>query len=170
MYQASKVVVRTLCASILAVAGLISAHAQASSTSTEHLARQADAVFVGKVREMKSEWTRNRASIVTRVTLGVGQVIKGQPSTTTVTIVTPGGEVDGVGELYTHMASFKQQEEVVVFLERAQTGEYRVAGGSLGKFTVEHDPKTGRPMIGGDVPLEDFSRNMTQAVKTGPTE
>jgi hypothetical protein len=170
MYQRMNAVVRTVCALVLIVAGMISAHAQVQQTSTERLARQADAVFVGKVREMKSEWTKNRGSIVTRVTLGVGQVIKGQPSTTTVTIVTPGGEIDGVGELYTHMASFKQQEEVVVFLERSQTGEYRVAGGSQGKFTVERDPKTGRATIGGDVPLEDFSRNVNQAVKTGPTE
>ena len=139
---------------------------QSKHLTTDKLTTQAEVVAVGKVKETKSEWDEFHSSIRTRVTLSVDEYLKGSGGNT-FDVYVPGGEVDGVGELYTHMARFKKDEEVVVFARKDQKNRYRVSGGDQGKFIIEKDQASGRPTIGGSQSLDDFKTEVRGYAK-GP--
>jgi len=128
---------------------------QSKHLTTDKLTTQAEVVAVGKVKETKSEWDEFHSSIRTRVTVSVDEYLKGSGANN-LDVYVPGGEVDGVGELYTHMAKFKKDEEVVVFAEKDSNNRYRVSGGDQGKVIVKKDETTGMPMVGGQQSLDDF--------------
>jgi len=128
---------------------------QSKHMATDKLTTRAELVAVGVVKETKSEWDESHSSIRTRVTVSVDEYLKGSGAKT-LEIYVPGGEVDGVGELYTHMAKFKKDEEVVVFAEKDTEHRYRVSGGDQGKINVKKDKATGVTMVGGQQSLDDF--------------
>ena len=140
---------------------------QGRALSADELARSSDVIVVGKVASMKSNWTADRSRIVTTVTLQVDQSLKGATGGSTVTLVTPGGEVDGVGELYTHSATFTRQEDVVVFARRTPRGELAVTAGQQGKMSIRKDPESGTLRVGGGTTLSEFTRHILKAVKEG---
>lgn len=141
-----------------------SASAQQKAKSLDELALEADVVAVGRVTGLKSEWDARKTRIYTRVTLSVDEYVKeGGERATSVTILTPGGEVDDVGEVYTHVPTFKQNEEVVVFLRAADSGTYRVASGTQGKFLVEVDPASGGKVVAGKYPVNEFTTTVRNA-------
>jgi hypothetical protein len=137
---------------------------QSKHVSTDELVQKSEVVARGKVREMKSEWDETRSRIRTRVSLSVDEYLKGGGGGT-MEVFVPGGEVDGVGELYTHMARFKQDEDVVVFAEKDKKGRYRITGGNEGKFAVKNDEKTGKRFVSGDRSLEDFKADIKKSVQ-----
>jgi hypothetical protein len=141
---------------------------QSNLMSTEELTNRASVVAVARVASVQSEWSADRSRILTRVGLTVEQYLKGERAERTLTIVVPGGEIDGVGELYSHAARFKPQEEVVLFAERDSRGNLRVVGGEQGKFTVGEDKATGRRVVGENQAFEVFTDNVKQAVKKNP--
>lgn len=138
---------------------------QAKEMSADDLAHRADIVARGKVKSMKAQWEGNRERIVTYVTLEVEEYIKGDGGGPTMVIVNPGGEIDGEGEIYTHIASFREDEEVIVFTETDRRGRYRVTGGQLGKFRIERDADTGTRVVSGHRPIEEFEARVKQAAK-----
>jgi len=137
---------------------------QTKHVSMENLSKTADIVAVGKVTGTKSEWDQNKTRIFTLVTLQVSEYVKGGEGNS-LTITTPGGEVGDVGELYTHVPTFRPNEEVVVFLEKEAPGRYRVAGGDQGKYNIEKDPQTGRLVVAGSHRLEDFTAAVKKAMQ-----
>ena len=141
-----------------------SARAQTTPASTESLARQADVVVVGKVSRVASAWNEDKSRIVTTVTVEVDQQVKGAGASA-ITLVTPGGEVDGVGELYSHTAQFKKDEEVVVFAQKDARGRFRVVAGEQGKLTVKADKTTGIRMVAGDTRLDDLVSHLKEREK-----
>ncbi len=140
-------------------------HGQEKALTTDELARRADVVVVGKVTAMKSEWNSDKSRIFTRVTVSVDQFIKGDGGEHFVTVTTPGGEVDGVGELYSHSVRFVNDETVVLFAVKDRQGGLRVAGGDQGKFTVKDNEQTGRPMVSDVGTLEEFVTHIRTVVK-----
>jgi len=130
----------------------------------EMLARQADVVVVGKVSRVSSTWNDDKSRIMTTVTVEVDQQVKGAGASA-ITLVTPGGEVDGVGELYSHTAQFKKDEEVVVFAQKDARGHLRVVAGEQGKLNVRADKTTGIRMVAGDTRLEDFVSHLKEMEK-----
>jgi hypothetical protein len=132
--------------------------------TTDELASRSDVIVVGKVTERKSEWNNNKSRIYTRVTLAVDQCLKGDAAQKTITVTTLGGEVDGVGELYTHTPSFKQEEKVVVFAQKDKQGSLRVVGGEQGKLVVREDEQTGMPIVTGSKTLDQFTSEVKRAV------
>ena len=139
-----------------------SSSAQSKKNSEEALAKRAEIVAVGKVISKKAQWEDNRSHIVTYVTLSVSEYLKGGAGGV-VTIATPGGEVDGVGELYSHSASFIPDEEVVVFAKKDKRGRFLVTGGPEGKLSVMRDKTTGKAMVSGKRSLDDFAADIRHA-------
>lgn len=129
---------------------------QERALQTAELTRQADLVVVGKVAEVHSSWNRERTRIQTAVTVAVDQSLKGTAGGGSVTVMTPGGEIDGVGEYYSHTARFAKDENVVVFARRLPDGKLRVTGGEQGKVAVRQDAVTGARMVAGDMTLDAF--------------
>jgi hypothetical protein len=145
------------------------AAAQSNAKLTEGLIRESEVIVAGKVGDVVSEWTPKRQRIQTRVTLAVDEAIKGTVGNA-MTIIVPGGEVDGVGELYTHTATFRNNEDVVVFAKKDASGRYHVAGGKDGKFLVEKDSRTGAKTVRNVGTYDVFKRavaNGMRAPKSG---
>jgi hypothetical protein len=122
-------------------AGLtISAVAKDGNSKIQKLAREADVIVTGKVKEKTSDWNENKTRIYTRATLDVDEYLKGKNDGQAVEIVYPGGEIGEVGELYTHMPKFEENEEVLVFLKKDKKNKsFRVVDGEAGKIKVIFD-------------------------------
>ncbi|HMD14420.1 MAG TPA: hypothetical protein VKI62_07340 [Bacteroidota bacterium] len=143
----------------------VTLRAQSNNSSTEQISQQADVIVVGKVGHLESEWNADKSRIQTRVTITVNDVVKGDAATQSVVVYTPGGEVDGVGEWYSHNAKFVNDEEVVVFAKKDNRGLLRVASGQNGKFTIAKDAATGRKFIPNVGTLEAFTSHIKNVLK-----
>jgi hypothetical protein len=143
----------------------LSLFSQTKLATTTELAQRAEVVAVGKVTSLVSEWSDNHSSIQTRVNLSVSEYLKGNSSGTSLTLVIPGGEIDGVGEVYSDMPRFRTAEEVFVFATKDTRGLYRVAGGDQGKYTLQRDAVTGKLSVAGDKSLEEFSASVRTALQ-----
>jgi hypothetical protein len=142
---------------------------QSRAKQTEELIRRSDVIVVGTVGKLASEWSEDKSMILTRVTLSIDETIKGEPGGRTFTVVIPGGEVDGVGEWYSHSARFTEQEDVVVFAERDGRGRFRVAGGEEGKVLVTRDENTGQMIIPNFGTLDQLTTQIRNTVKQQKT-
>ena len=166
MKSLARSIIKAASASMLMMSILVPGlRGQTKEMSTAELTKQADAVVIGKVTALKSEWSSDKSRIYTRVTVGVDQYLKGEKQERSVTIMTLGGEIGDVGELYTHVPSFRENESVVVFLEKEQDGTYRVSGGTQGKYIIENDRATGGPVVAGKSALEDFKKAVKMSVE-----
>jgi hypothetical protein len=141
-------------------AAVATALSQPSGGIPTDLAGRAEIIAVGKVAAMESHWSEDGGSIVTRVTVNVGEYLKGGGGQALV-LVTPGGEVGGVGEYYSHAARFSRDEEVVVFAERSKLGGFRVTGGDRGKLTITTDAGTGIRRVASQQLLDDLKSAVT---------
>ncbi len=130
---------------------------QTPSSTTEALARRSDVVAVGHVASLLAQWDENHSRIRTQVTIAVSENVKGTSSGSSFTLVVPGGEVDGVGEMYSDMPVFRKDEDVVVFARRTPQGTFRVEGGVEGKYTVVKDAATGTPMVSNRLSVAEFA-------------
>ena len=138
---------------------------QTKFASTAALAQRAEVVAVGTVTSLVSEWNDNHSSIQTRVNVAVSEYLKGNTSSQSLTIIVPGGEIDGVGEVYSDMPRFRTAEEVFVFAKKDTRGLYRVAGGDQGKYTLQRNAVTGKLSVAGDNSLEEFSASVRKALQ-----
>jgi hypothetical protein len=100
-------------------------------TLTDH----ADVIVQGRVLSRASHWTPDHRRIVTDVRIQVEEALKGEPARE-LTIRQPGGVVGGIGQRVSGLASFREGEEVLVFLERSGP-VHRVAGMAQGKYSLE---------------------------------
>ncbi|MCK8496427.1 MULTISPECIES: hypothetical protein [Myxococcus] len=153
------------------------------------LSQEADAVVHGVVRRVESRWSGDGRRIVTDIEVQVTDPLKGQPGST-VLVTQPGGEVGDVGQTVHGLATFKKDEEVVVFLRKRGASAFRVAGMAQGKFQVrrdeagkpamvipEHsdalllDPVTRKPTTATQKPrtLEELKATVRAALKKGST-
>lgn len=148
----------------------VSGRAQIDSETAKELTRKSMVIAVGTVSGVQSQWTSDRGRIVTRVNITVDEYLKGNTGVGTLTLTVPGGEVGGVGEMYTHTASFRNNEHVLVFAERDAQGTYRVVDGETGKVNVTRDEVTGRKIINGNQPLERLLTLVKVAVKAQDQE
>jgi hypothetical protein len=149
-------------ASTTGVTGAAAAQ-QPSRLTTQQLTLRADIVAVGTVSDLRSEWTSDHTRILTRATLRVGEVVKGDPGSSTITVVYPGGEVGTVGELYSHTVSFSKNEEVVVFAGRDRDGNFRVVGGDQGKMRITKE--SGRNMVSPTMSVEELKSQVKRFLK-----
>ena len=91
-------------------------------------------VVHGRVLSATPSWTGDHRRIVTRVELEVLEAWKGGASGR-ITVLQPGGEVDGIGQRVTGVADLGKGEEVVLFLERSGPN-HRVVGLAQGVYRV----------------------------------
>lgn len=112
--------------------------------SLDALVRTADLVVVGTVvsRASRHDAPPRADRIVTDVVVRVDRTVRGEPAAE-VLVTTPGGEVDGMGQIVTGAPVLRPGEEVVLFLHPARAtavGPRRaVVGLSQGLFVVHRD-------------------------------
>ncbi len=144
---------------------LVEVRSQELLSSIEQLAKESDAVVVGRVAGLSSEWNNNRTRIQTRVTITVDQCLKGDAGKKSMTVMVPGGEVDGIGEVYSHAPRFLRDEAVVLFAKKNASGDYHVSEGTQGKYTLRRDRVSGRLLVAGERTLEEFTASVRTALQ-----
>jgi hypothetical protein len=138
---------------------------QEATLTLSQLAQRSEVVVSGKVTSVQSKWNNARTKIVTSVNIMIAEQFKGSPGQTSLTIVTLGGEVNGIGESYSHMPKFTRDEQVVVFATRDRAGQYRVTGGDQGKFTIKQDANSNAKLVGDRIPLDVFRSDLKLALR-----
>ena len=135
----------------------ITSHSQQLSTSIEKLSKGADVVLTGKVIQQNSSWNEDRTRIYTDATIQVEEYLKGNTNESSIIVTYLGGEVGEVGELYTHMPRFEDDEEILVFLKRDQeTSSYKVFNGEEGKLSIVYDKNTGEKVTTSSVQINSL--------------
>lgn len=102
--------------------------------SVPELTARAALVVVGTVGRPVSAATRS-GRIVTRTPITIGAVWKGTPPEALV-VRRLGGTFEGVGQRVEGEVELREGEQVVLFLEPVDGGEFRTVGLSQGKFAV----------------------------------
>ena len=144
------------------------------------LSRDARAIVRGRVARLDSQWTDDRGTIETMVTLEVEGYIKGSLGPTLI-FRTPGGDLGRYRSVVVGAPAFAVDEHVIVFLGARGPSIPYVLGLSQGVFRVAHTDDTGRwmvtppvvlgpttgsvPLVRGDVsrrplPLTDFEQRV----------
>ena len=96
----------------------------------------------------------------------VEEYLKGENNRKSVEITTLGGEVGDVGEVYTHMPKFEDNEEVLVFLKKDNKNEgYEVFSGEEGKIKVHKDAITKEKVTSSDIHLKDLKSQIKSFLK-----
>jgi len=142
---------------VIVVGFYFTSYAQLASSEVESMSKNADLIITGKVVEQNSNWNENRTRIYTQATIQVEDYLKGSNNGGAIIVSYPGGEVGEVGELYSHMPKFEDQEEVLVFLKKDEKStSYKVLNGEDGKINVITDPKTGEKVTSSNVPVNSL--------------
>jgi hypothetical protein len=140
-------------AGLLSLGDLLGAHASSVShvLSIPDLARRADAIVLGDVRAVRSSWDRSHSAIYTEVEVAPGEVLKGA-SSDSVWFEHLGGRVGDVTSVVAGTPAFVPGEQVLVFLVRGPAGGLRLLNLFQGKFSLERDPRSGRPVATRRIP------------------
>lgn len=128
---------------------------QQTNLKLKQLTTNADIIVTGKVSGKISGWNADKSRIYTTATLNVDEYLKGNNNGSSVVVIYPGGEVNGIGELYTHMPKFEDNENVLVFLKKDVKG-YKVFDGEEGKIRIIKDAKTGERVTSSNVRIDDL--------------
>ena len=140
--------------------------AQLKSSDVESMSKNADLIITGKVVEQNSSWNENNTRIYTQATIRVEEYLKGSNNSGLVIVSYLGGEVGDVGEMYSHMPRFENNEEVLVFLKKDdKSTNYKVFNGEEGKINVIIDPKTGEKVTTSNVQINTLKAQIKSYIK-----
>ncbi len=151
----------------LIISGFVSiSFSQQMNAKLQRLAKGADIIVTGKIFKQKSNWNANKTRIYTEATIQVNDYLKGNNRGNTVTVVYPGGEVGGIGELYTHMPRFKNDEDVMVFLKKGKnSNSYKVYDGENGKIRIIKNAKTGEEVTSSNIRISYLKTQIKSYLK-----
>jgi hypothetical protein len=143
----------------------ITSYSQQLSADIESLSKGADVVLTGKVVQQNSSWNEDRSRIYTNATIQVEEYLKGNTNEGSIVVTYLGGEVGDVGELYSHMPRFEDNEEVLVFLKKDEKStDYKVFNGESGKISVVNDPQTGEKVTTSNVRINSIKAQITSYI------
>ena len=141
--------------------------AQSNTTNIKVLTEKADLILIGKVSAQNSRWNANKTRILTDVTLNVDEFLKGTTNNEKLVLTTLGGEVGDVGELYSHMPRFNNEEEVLIFVtEDKQNKSYKVLNGEDGKLTLYEDEITGEKVTSSNKKISSLKNEIKNYMET----
>lgn len=162
-----KVLSRVLCSiTFLGFFLPFSVHPQVISSELKTKVAQSDMIITGKVIEQKSVWNSDKSGIYTFVTIRVDDLLKGAEYQSEIIVKHPGGEVGNVGEVYSHIPTFRNDEEVLVFLKKSSLdGSMRVFGGDEGKYSFFEDKLTKEKLTSGNIRKSELQKEIRRFVK-----
>jgi len=146
-------------------------YSQTYQSRIKNLSENSDIILEGKVTQKKSNWNENKTRIFTEVTLQVDEYLKGNKVNKSIVVTTPGGEVGEVGELYTHMPRFNNDENVLVFIkEDKKDKSYKVLNGEDGKMTLYNDKLTGEKVNSSHKKISMIKKEIKNYVDKKPQQ
>ena len=153
-------------AMIIAVGFYYTSFAQSTSSEVESMSKNADVIITGKVAEQNACWNENKTRIYTQATIQVEEYLKGSNNGNSLVITYPGGEVGEIGEMYSHMPRFEDNEEILVFLKKDKNStDYKVYNGENGKMSVISDPQTGEKITTSNVKITSLKAQIKSYIK-----
>ena len=123
------------------------------------IARAASAIVRGTVVDVRSDWADSRRRVETIVTLRVSESLKGEMRGL-VSVKVPGGVLGRYRSVTIGAPSFRQGEEVVLFLGAAPPALPYVIGLGQGVFRVQRDLRTGATSVLPPALLASPARNV----------
>src|SRR4051812_27824664 len=103
-------------------------------------------IVYGRVADVRAEWSDDRRSIDTIVTVAAATYLKGGPGAT-VTFRVPGGQIGRYRNVMVGAPVFAAGEEAVLFLSASGPSIAHVFGLSQGVFRVRLDARTGQRLV-----------------------
>jgi hypothetical protein len=144
----------------------VSAIAKENPEKITKLTKKADIIVTGKVTHKQSNWNENKTRIYTKTTIKVNELLKGKASGKSIEVIYPGGEVGEVGELYTHMPTFENDEEVLVFLKKDKKNKrYKVLAGEEGKIKILKEEHSKSKISASSSSIENIKTQIKNIVK-----
>jgi hypothetical protein len=139
--------------------------AQQMAVELKDLSAGADVIVTGKITQLSSSWNDDNTRIYTRATIQVDEYLKGINNGSSITVSYPGGEVGDVGEMYSHMPRFVDDEEVLVFLKKDdKSSDYKIFNGENGKVSIINDSKTGEKVTTSNVQINSLKTQIKNYV------
>lgn len=121
---------------------------QTHKSDLQKLSNDAEVIVIGKVTKSQSVWSDDKSKILTNVTITVDEYLKGKSASKTITITHLGGEIDGVGEIYSHHPIFSVDEDVLLFAKTDLDSKLVVLEGENGKLLINNEREDGVRTIG----------------------
>lgn len=125
--------------------------------NTKELTNRANAIVVGKVKSILSQWGDDGTKIYTCITVSVEKCVKGTIPSSEITIRQLGGEVGGIGLKVVGAPEYTEGEDILAFLEgeRLQNRQlstkpndyFQCVGMAQGKYTIKTDESTRRRIL-----------------------
>jgi hypothetical protein len=141
-------------------------HSQTLKSEIRNLSEGADMIVTGKVVDQKSQWNSEKSRIYTNVTIQVDEFLKGSNNQSRIVITHLGGEVGDVGETYSHVPTFIDSEEVLVFVKKSAKDEsLSVFEGEEGKLTLYEDKTTGEKITSKNVKASEMKKEIKNYVE-----
>ncbi|UCC39655.1 MAG: hypothetical protein JSV96_18065 [Candidatus Aminicenantes bacterium] len=157
--------------------------------SLKELTVGADAIILGEVKKVQSQWSVDGSIILTIATLQVHEMLKGEISSSQIIIQYPGGEVGDIGLKVSDTPSFGLEEKVLVFLKSITNlsstehspvvclnifPSFSTFGAAQGKYSIDKDgiaQKSGYALISKEderdmsLPLADLKLKIKSLLK-----
>lgn len=102
----------------------------------QHLARQSDAVVLGRVEHVGARIEPGSGAIVTEVEIAIESALRGFFPQGTLRLREPGGEVGDRAERYYGTASYRVGEQVLAFATQRRDGSMGTTALAMGKYRV----------------------------------
>jgi hypothetical protein len=140
--------------------------AQSINSDIRNLSQGADMIVTGKVVDQKSEWNSDNSRIYTQVTIQVDEYLKGSDNQDRIVITHLGGEVGDIGETYSHIPTFIDDENVLLFVKKSAKDEsLSVFEGEEGKRTLYDDKKTGKKVTSNNIKASELKNEIKSFVE-----
>ena len=106
--------------------------------SLEQMVRGSQRIILGRCVSLETYWNKTRTRILTATRFAVTEDLKGD-SRGVATVVTVGGTRDGLTQVVSGTPKFRENEEVLLFLEAGKGSYWILMGLSQGMFRIATD-------------------------------
>ncbi len=141
-------------------------YSQSLKSEIKNLSEGADMIVTGKVIDQKSQWNTEKSRIYTNVTIQVDEFLKGSNNQNRIVITQLGGEIGDVGESYSHVPTFIDDEEVLVFVKKSNKDQsLSVYEGEEGKLTFYQNKSTGEKVTSKNIKANELKLEIKSFVE-----
>lgn len=129
--------------------------------STEELTKLSENVIVGKVEKTVAQWSEDGKTIITRATIQINNVIRGNLNKNKIIVEYPGGAIGDIELIVSDVSSLKVGEKVMLFLTRKNLKDdsvFKIAGKAQGHYTIDKNGiarKGGFSVIGNKYTIDN---------------
>ncbi len=106
--------------------------------SLEQMVRGSQRIILGRCVSQETYWNKTRTRILTATRFAVTDNLKGE-SRGVATVMTVGGTLDGLTQVVSGTPKFRENEEVLLFLEAGKGGYWILMGLSQSMFRIATD-------------------------------